>query len=72
MKCFIDAYFQEREYNITDLCKFVGITRSAYYRIIKSEVCPKVDTCLKIVKYLNENCCQNESYKFTIEDLWQE
>lgn len=55
-------------YNVSDLCKSVGISRTGYYKIINSEVMPAVDMAIKICKYLSVYI----GIQFTVEDFWSE
>lgn len=41
--------------NITELCKFVGISRQQFYNICNNECAPSVYTAAAISKFLNIN-----------------
>ena len=70
MKCLINNYFTFKEYTVTDLCKYVGISRQAYYNILSGKVAPKLETAMKIRDYLNIQLPPEEEL-FTVDDLWK-
>lgn len=51
--------------NISELCSWVGISRTAYYNIINDKSVPSLLVADLIVKYLNL-----QEYDYTIYDLW--
>lgn len=69
MKCMINDYFTpDREgYTVTDLCKYVGISRTAYYKILNDEAEPKLSTALKIAEYFADT---TNWHSVTVQDLW--
>lgn len=69
-QCYIDSYF-DGQYNITALCKYVGITRQAYYNILSGVSLPRVDVAFKICEFFNEVVCPNEEYRWTVNDFWK-
>lgn len=63
IKCNIDEYFPRETYNVTKLCEKIGITRTAYYKILSGENKPRIDTVLKIGEFFNR--------KSLIPYLWE-
>lgn len=51
--------------NVSELCDWVGISRTAYYNIINDKSVPSLLVADLIVKYLNL-----QEYDYTIYDLW--
>ena len=51
--------------NVSELCSWVGISRTAYYNIINDKSVPSLLVADLIVKYLNL-----QEYDYTIYDLW--
>lgn len=45
----------ELDINISELCKFVGISRQQFYNICNNECAPSVYTAAAISKFLNIN-----------------
>ena len=69
-QCYIDSYF-DGQYKVTALCKYVGITRPAYYNILSGVSLPRVDVALKICEFFNEVVCPDEEYRWTVNDFWK-
>ena len=78
MKCYIDVFFARTDdkgkirydWTVTDFCKNVGISRTYYYEIVKSEKVPTLEVAYKIVEYINNN--NSEDYVWTVQDLWKD
>lgn len=51
--------------NVSELCSWVGISRTAYYNIINDKSVPSLLVADLIVKYLNL-----QEYDYTIYDIW--
>ena len=75
MTCYISMFWDsKRDYSISDLCEKVGISRPAFYSILKSESIPRVDVALRICDYFNEiddGASSRESF-WTPADFWKE
>ena len=69
-QCYIESYF-DVQYKVTASCKYVGITRPAYYNILSGVSLPRVDVALKICEFFNEVVCPNEEYRWTVNDFWK-
>ena len=69
-KCYIDECFGG-DYKVTELCRYVGITRQAYYNILSGVSLPRVDMALKICEFFNEVITPDEEYKWTVDDFWK-
>lgn len=71
MKCMINDYFTvDREgYTVSDLCKYVGISRQAYYKILSGENEPKLSTAMKIAEYFSET---TNWHDVSVYDLWSD
>lgn len=69
-QCYIESYF-DGHYKVTVLCKYVGITRQAYYNILSGVSLPRVDVALKICEFFNEVVCPDEEYRWTVNDFWK-
>ena len=69
-QCYIDGNFNGK-YKVTELCRYVGITRQAYYNILNNVSEPRISIALKIVEYFNKIICKDDEYIWTINDLWK-
>lgn len=76
MVCYIETYFSKNvngkivyDWNVTEFCKFVGISRTYFYQIVKSEKIPTLAVAYKICDYINSFL--NDSNVWTVEDLWR-
>lgn len=69
-KCYIESNFGG-DYKVTTLCKYVGITRQAYYNILSGVSLPRVDVALKICEFFNYVVYPDDDYLWTVNDLWQ-
>lgn len=74
MKCLIDYKFDFKrdKINISDLCRTVGISRQAWYNILKSKQEPGVILAINITEYLNEQL-EKLGYKpnmYCVDELW--
>lgn len=66
--CTIDGYFPRETYSITDLCEYVGISRQAYYAILKGDSIPRLDVALRIVDYFNSISSKRTAY--SVNTFW--
>lgn len=48
----LEKYVEKYNIEVADLCRECGISRTAYYNIISGRSSPRVETALKICKYL--------------------
>lgn len=46
--------FKADKINISDLCRYCGISRTVFYQYLKSEKEPTVTTAIRITEYLNQ------------------
>ena len=77
MYCLIENNFSKNvngkivyDWNVTDFCKSVGISRTYFYQIVKSEKIPTLAIAYKICAYINSFL--NETKVWLVEDLWIE
>lgn len=54
------------DFNVSDLCRTVGISRQVFYNYLDDKQLPSIETAIRITRYLNEKC--NRSYSPC--DLW--
>ena len=69
MNCYIGKYIViGRDYKVTDLCEFVGISRTAYYNILNGKSVPSLGVAFRIANYISK------LVKFDVyaEDIWRE
>lgn len=64
--CLIEELIPSECYSITDLCRYVNITRQAYYNILSGSSLPRVDVALRICEYFSENF---DAF-YTLGDFW--
>ena len=67
IKCKIDDIIPRELYNVSDLCNFVGISRTYYYKLLKNESIPSVLVAYKIVCFFK----QKDNFSYCIEDFWR-
>jgi len=61
------------DWNVSEMCRLIGISRSYFYQIVNSEKMPSVDIALSLCHFLNarENLCYSPGKKkYTVEKLW--
>ena len=68
MECIIDLLYGRKSYSITELCDFVGISRTAYYNIISGKQIPTIVVADLICKYFR---LKFNVIDLTIYDLWR-
>ncbi len=54
------------DFNVSDLCKTCGISRTVFYAYLNNEKLPSIETAIRITRYLNEHC----SRTYSPCDLW--
>lgn len=59
------------KFNISNLCEYVGISRTYFYKIVDNECVPTIEICIKICNYLNEFCYGYLDAYVSIYDLWK-
>jgi DNA-binding XRE family transcriptional regulator len=59
-------------WNVSEMCRAIGISRSYFYKIVRSETMPSVSIALSICNYLNARAWSiGSTRKYTIEKLWK-
>lgn len=61
--------FKDDKINVSDLCRCCGVSRTVFYKYLKSEKEPSVTTAIRITEYLNEQLCSNGLVE--IPDLYE-
>lgn len=56
-----------KPFTVTEASRRAGITRQGMHKVLNGEVMPKVDTAIRLARYISE-CL---GYEVTVEDLWQ-
>ncbi len=77
MVCLIETFFSRNvdgkivyDWNVTEFCKSVGISRTYFYQIVKSEKIPTLAIAYKICDFINSFL--NGTEVWLVEDLWKE
>lgn len=72
LTCYIPKLYNygymdgKKDFNVTDLCRNVEISRTQFYKIANGECEPVLGTAYRIVSYLRKNT----KYNYEITDLW--
>lgn len=69
MRCLINDFIKEHDIklNVADLCRWAGISRAAYYKIVNDNAIPRLNTAFSICDYFNKILF----YNVTVMDLWK-
>lgn len=54
------------DFNVSDLCRTVGISRQVFYNYTENRQLPNIETAILITRYLNEHCKRS----YSPCDLW--
>lgn len=64
--CKIDEFLKETNLSVSKFCEELGISRTYYYELIKSEKMPTIEVCYRVKHVLADELNRNIS----IEEIW--
>lgn len=72
MSCIIDKWYERnKDYKVSDLARFCGLSTVSIYNILDSRASPRVYVALKIVDYFNIYVKVHTRKNFVVGDFWK-